>query len=320
MRVHPVADLFPMMSEDELNDLAADIKANGQIHPIIITHEEADEGAEEILIDGRNRWRACEIAGVEPRFERLNGQDPVAYIMSSNDRRDMTQGQRAIVAAMTNSYKLYEFGAIENLGRALKVPRARVSEALVIVRHAPDLAEQVRKGVTPFHAALEQARKAKAASDDNADKMARLRKEAPDLADLAGISLDEAIKKLEARNADEAKLATIEADASDLVALVREGRMSVSDALAASDERKRQADNARQGATLLLADVVTTIGGLVDMADLPEQAGERLMKNFDQALFVSSRGEELTAARLTACAAMLAECSKQFKRHKGSAK
>ena len=111
----------------------------------------------------------------------------------------------------------------------------------------------MRKGVTPFHAALKQARKAKAASDDNADKMARLRKEAPDLADLAGISLDEAIKKLEARNADEAKLAFIGADASDLVALVREGRMSVSDALAASDERKRQADNARQGATLLLA-------------------------------------------------------------------
>jgi hypothetical protein len=31
--VHPVADLFPMMTDDELDDLAGDIKANGQIHP-----------------------------------------------------------------------------------------------------------------------------------------------------------------------------------------------------------------------------------------------------------------------------------------------
>jgi hypothetical protein len=28
---HPVADLFPMMTDEELADLAADIKANGRI-------------------------------------------------------------------------------------------------------------------------------------------------------------------------------------------------------------------------------------------------------------------------------------------------
>jgi hypothetical protein len=30
---HPVADLFPRMTDEELADLAADIKANGLIHP-----------------------------------------------------------------------------------------------------------------------------------------------------------------------------------------------------------------------------------------------------------------------------------------------
>jgi ParB-like chromosome segregation protein Spo0J len=57
--VHPIADLFPMMTDEELADLAADIKANGLLHPIVVDKEGA-------LIDGRNRARACEIAGVEP--------------------------------------------------------------------------------------------------------------------------------------------------------------------------------------------------------------------------------------------------------------
>jgi ParB-like chromosome segregation protein Spo0J len=34
--VHPVADLFPMMTNEELDDLAADIKANGLIQPIVV--------------------------------------------------------------------------------------------------------------------------------------------------------------------------------------------------------------------------------------------------------------------------------------------
>lgn len=92
MRVHPVADLFPMLPEDELGDLAEDIKTNGLQHPIVVK--------DKVLIDGRNRLAACEMAGVEPHFEELNGSDPVAYILSANlARRHMTKGQRAMAAA-----------------------------------------------------------------------------------------------------------------------------------------------------------------------------------------------------------------------------
>jgi ParB-like chromosome segregation protein Spo0J len=80
IRVHPVAALFPMMSEEELHDLASDIKTNDLIHPIVLGDDVDSEGKpEDVLIDGRNRWRACEIAGVKPRFEKLNGQDPVSF-------------------------------------------------------------------------------------------------------------------------------------------------------------------------------------------------------------------------------------------------
>jgi ParB-like chromosome segregation protein Spo0J len=62
IEVHPLAALFPMMSDDELADLAEDIKANGRIHPIVLD-------ADGVLIDGRNRLRACELAAIEPEFE-----------------------------------------------------------------------------------------------------------------------------------------------------------------------------------------------------------------------------------------------------------
>lgn len=94
-KVHPVADLFPMMSDDELAELADDIKAHGLINPIIIDSDGL------VLIDGRNRLRACEIAGVEPRFEHFHGNDPVSLILSLNvARRHLTKGQQAMAVAM----------------------------------------------------------------------------------------------------------------------------------------------------------------------------------------------------------------------------
>jgi hypothetical protein len=54
------------------------------------------------LIDGRNRARACEIAGIEPATVLFEGDDPRAYIISSNiSRRHLTKGQQAMAMAMT---------------------------------------------------------------------------------------------------------------------------------------------------------------------------------------------------------------------------
>ena len=79
--VHPIADLFPMMTDEELANLAADIKANGLIHPIVVDKDG-------VLIDGRNRDRACEIAGIEPTTVLFEGDDPRAYIIASKKMRE----------------------------------------------------------------------------------------------------------------------------------------------------------------------------------------------------------------------------------------
>lgn len=65
LRFHPACLLFPPIGDEELQALAADIKRRGLLHPII-THEG-------LILDGRNRLAACEIAGVEPSYEEWTG-------------------------------------------------------------------------------------------------------------------------------------------------------------------------------------------------------------------------------------------------------
>lgn len=93
MEIHPAADLFPMMSDEELRALADDIKANGQ-------QEKIKRDPEGRIVDGRNRLAACELAGVEPEYEQVDVSDALSYVVSLNvKRRHLTAGQRACVAA-----------------------------------------------------------------------------------------------------------------------------------------------------------------------------------------------------------------------------
>ena len=62
IKVHPAADLFPMMGQDELRALGEDIKANG-IKTAIGTWFDKDE--QEWLIDGRNRLDALAALGYQ---------------------------------------------------------------------------------------------------------------------------------------------------------------------------------------------------------------------------------------------------------------
>jgi ParB-like nuclease domain len=59
--VHPAAELFPLMSESELKELAEDIKANGLIDPTVVW---ADDNGDNFLLDGRNRLDAMALAGI----------------------------------------------------------------------------------------------------------------------------------------------------------------------------------------------------------------------------------------------------------------
>lgn len=214
MTIHSAAEAFPMLPDDELKALAASIKKIGLINPIMLS----TDGRQ--LIAGRNRLRACEIAGVEPRYDWLpQGMDPRDYIVAENiNRRDMTKGQKALALAI-----IYPEPA--KRGRGNKNPALKSEDssdftdrllryARVIARHA-DLADMVKAGTMKFDMALEEAQTRARIEDNSAFYMKELRAHAPDLAAQVadeGMTLQEAwgtfdIRKREAELVEKQKRA-----------------------------------------------------------------------------------------------------------------
>ena len=108
MKIHPAAEIFPMLSGEELDLLAQDIKAHGLRHKLV-THEGK-------LLDGRNRLAACKAANVAPSFIEYKGNSPVSFVVSANiKRRQLDASQRACVAV-----ELEPLFSVEAKNRMLK--------------------------------------------------------------------------------------------------------------------------------------------------------------------------------------------------------
>jgi len=172
--VHPAADMFPLLDDADLRDLAADIKANGLNNPVWLIED--DRGV--MLLDGRNRVAACKMAGIEPLARTYTGDDPIGFALSENlKRRHLNAGQRAVLAlkvepayAAEAARRKSDAGAEYGRGRPSKVvadlpqpvapqPKARdraakavgasgrvVQQAKRVATEAPDLLSKVESG------------------------------------------------------------------------------------------------------------------------------------------------------------------------------
>ena len=120
MRHHPAAEIFPLLDAARLAELAADIEKHGMIEPITMI--------DGMILDGRNRYAACQIAHIEPHYEEWAGEgDPAAWVLSKNlQRRHLDTSQRAMVAARTLGY--HEARAKERQEESRAKPGAQVGQ------------------------------------------------------------------------------------------------------------------------------------------------------------------------------------------------
>ena len=198
LKIHPVAALFPALSVEELQQLATDIKTNGLHVPIVLTPDGTT------VVDGINRSKACEVAGVKPKFRNLPKNttelDIVNFIISVNmRRRDLSAGQKAMIGLEIAPFleklakdRQREAGGDQKTVKARKNrksiapneghPKGRagrtdhqvakksgvghntVSKAKKVKEHSPTLAANVAAGTISLNDAHKQVRRAEAAS------------------------------------------------------------------------------------------------------------------------------------------------------------
>lgn len=156
-----------MMDEAGLRELAADIRQNGLLEPIILY--------DNMILDGRNRLAACKRVAVDPRFHTPKPPitDPYTYVLSKNlRRRHLDRETRTWITAMTMPQLMEEARKrqgtrtdltsvshdtevdTESKSRQQAAELADVSESTIqraweVQKADPELAEVARKNKVP---------------------------------------------------------------------------------------------------------------------------------------------------------------------------
>lgn len=195
--VHPFAAEFPLIEGEEFDQLVDDVKRNGLREPIILSHDRT------VLIDGRNRLRACLAAGRDPVFDVLgaNYTEPMILdlIVSLNvARRQLNPGQKAMAGVAYDRYytEATKAAEAERKARDRTLPSGTVGipSGVATVADLRQSQERQRKS-------SERAAKVVGASGRAVQQAKKVAKAAPDLAakvNRGEIALDRAYKQVQA--------------------------------------------------------------------------------------------------------------------------
>lgn len=215
--VHPAADIFPLIEGEDFEDLVQDIKKNGLREPIVLNHDKT------VLIDGRNRYRACEAAGVDMVFHTLAARYTdlmiLDYVVSVNvARRHLNPGQKAMAALALEPMFAEAIRAAEQERKSADGgPVAAAKKRTNVNASSPDrdYSRHEQPGTTPRASADSNERKATAkaakavgASRTMTAKAKAVKRDAPDLAakvNTGETTLDAAYKQARQRAKAEPK-------------------------------------------------------------------------------------------------------------------
>jgi ribosomal protein S13 len=97
-KVHPAADIYPLIEGDEYKELRDSIHKNGLRDPVVLTNDG------KFLVDGRNRLKVCRELKMSPDIvllpEEYCEQEIIDFIMDHNSRRrHLTVSQLAAISA-----------------------------------------------------------------------------------------------------------------------------------------------------------------------------------------------------------------------------
>lgn len=101
MKFHPYSEVFPLLNGADFDALVEDITRHGLREPLWIYKGQ--------ILDGRNRFLACQKARVKPATRKFTGDDDaaLAHVVSANvHRRHMDASQRAMAAARISTLRL----------------------------------------------------------------------------------------------------------------------------------------------------------------------------------------------------------------------
>jgi len=136
--------------EERLNELAASIKENGVIQPIIV--QRRDKGYR--IVAGERRWRASRLAGLKviPAIVRdLTDQETMEQALIENlQREDLNPIEEALaMQALLNTHKMTQ----EQLAKKLGKPRATIANTIRLTNINESLIDFIRNGeLTAGHA------------------------------------------------------------------------------------------------------------------------------------------------------------------------
>ena len=256
--VHPAANALRMMDEDELEGLAELIEANGLRDPITVGVLDG----ERFVVDGRNRMKACEIAGVEPRFREKTFADEDelrAFVFSRNSvRRSITKGQQAMAHALLfpEAAKLKRKSDVSSQNTFSK---ALLSKARAVLAYSRPTALRVRDGF-PLNEAYEQVKADQERVERSRRKHAEIRANLPDILELE-LPFDEVVAAYEQRKAE-------------TLSLIERGRRAIASfaTISASVEDVRTALALSREWKALPTKITAAEAGSIDLTDFEAQA------------------------------------------------
>lgn len=164
LKAHEYADLFPMMGDEELNAIVEDMKQNGfDEHSPIVTYKGK-------ILDGRNRYKAAQLAGVEPDFIEYVEDDPLGFVIRHNlKRRHLNESQRAVVAGRLANMQSGRRTDLQPSANLQEVSQTKAAEMLnvsprtvatikAVERAAPELIEKIERGEMTAHEAQKEVK------------------------------------------------------------------------------------------------------------------------------------------------------------------